>query len=81
MATKNIALVKKLNDQNCSNRSFKIENILLRDDLLSTVLNPPQEKPTADWEKQNIKTKLIINLYIEDSQIIYVKHLNNAKEI
>lgn len=81
MASKEIAFIEKLNDQNYGNWAFKIENLLLRDDLFSVLSNSPRGQPTADWTKQNLKAKSIINLCTEDSQIIHVKHLVNAKVI
>lgn len=52
MATKDIALTKKLNDHNCSNWLFKLENWLQREDVYLVILNPHLDPMTADWTKK-----------------------------
>lgn len=52
MTTKDIALIKKLNDQNFSNWSFKVEMLLLRDDLFKVVIVPiPENQQTTGLNK------------------------------
>lgn len=80
-ASKDINLVEKLNDSNYSNWVFKMENLLLKDDLSNIFIIPKPDPVMIEWNKQNAKTKAILNLTVDDNQIIQIKHLENDKDI
>lgn len=81
IAEKEIALIKKLNNHNYSNWSFKLENLLTRDNLFKLICDDTPATPDAEWDKNNAKARATIDMFIEGSQIIHVKHLKSAKLI
>lgn len=73
--SKDLASIEKLNNSNYSNWSFKIENLLVKFDLLKYIIEEPPETPDAAYLKSSGRAKTIINLCIADDLIIHVKDL------
>lgn len=82
MATsgKDISLIEKLNNNNIDNWVFNLEMLLIKVDLFKYTEDPPSS-PDENWQNNYAKTRGIINLCIEDSQIVHVKNLKTAKTI
>lgn len=78
-ACKKLVSVEKLNNTNNSNWIFKIENLLIKDDLHKYVVDDPLATPDCTYSKNSYKAKAIINLSIEDAQIANVKRPTNSK--
>lgn len=79
--SRDLASIEKLNNSNYANWLFKIENLLVKDDLFKYVLENPPETPDEAYTQDNVKAKAIINLSIEDGQILNVKQLDTPKQI
>lgn len=73
-------MIENLNSMNYSNQRFKIEIMLIKQDLLKALAENPPNPVTKDWLKKYKKARVRINLSIEDKQIIHIKHLNTARE-
>lgn len=74
MAThgKAISLTEKLNNNNYDNCVFKLEMILIKDDLLKYVTSDLPSTPDDSCRKNDAKTRGTI-ICIEDSQVVHVK--------
>lgn len=72
-------VIEELNSHNFSNCKFKIEMMLIKEDLFEVVTDYPPT-PTTDWTKQDKKTHSLINLNIENNEIVHVKHLYTARD-
>lgn len=73
------ATIKKLNNNNYTTWKYKLELLLIKEDLWDIV----QKNSVTDdvnWETKNNKAKAIIGLLLEDSQLVHVKKLKNAYE-
>lgn len=54
--------------------------LLIKEELFEDITETPPTPIITDWSKKDRKTRSIINLSIEDSQIIHVKNLQNARD-
>ena len=72
--------IDKLNNDNYNVWKFKLEMLLIREDLYNLVTDEPPEIITDQWRSRDRKARAIINLLIQDDQIIHVKNLTTAKE-
>lgn len=78
---KDLASIEKFNNTNYSNWAFKIENLLIKDDLFKYVVDGPPSTPDVAHSKNSARVNTVINLCIEDTQIVHVKNLQTLKEI
>lgn len=83
MAELHRANITKLNNDNYSVWKFKIELLLIKDDLWTQVST---EKPTdataaAAWQKRDDKARATIGLLVEDSQLIHIRKATTAKQV
>lgn len=74
-----ISTIPKLNSSNYSTRKFRIEMLLIKEDLISFVEDNPPAAPDKKYQKCERQVHALINLLIEDSQIIHVKYETTAK--
>lgn len=83
MATpgKEISLIEKLHNSNYDNWSFKLEMLLIKDDLFHFITEGPPSPQDDKWLKGDAKVRATINLCIDDAQIIHVKNLQTSKQI
>ena len=72
-------MIEKLNDKNYATWKFKVEMLLIKEELLEIVTDEIPEQITNDWNKKDRRARALINLSIEDSQIINVKNETTAK--
>lgn len=71
-------IIEKLNFTNYFNWKFKVEILLIKEDLFDAITETPLHTITTDCSKKDHKAMVIINLSIEDSQITHVKkHLEH----
>lgn len=69
----------KLNNDNYSNWKFKMEMLLIKEDLFDVIEEEPPRPVDVRWDKRDRQCRALINLYIEDNQIIHVKYETSAK--
>lgn len=73
--SKEISLIEKLNNNNYDNWAFKLEMLLIKDDLFKYVtLDPPATQRIYGDDK----LRGTINVCIEDSQTVHVENLKTA---
>lgn len=73
--------IAKLNNENYSTWKYKIELILLKDNLKEVIEREKNDNDNEnDWKKKDDQAKALIGLSIEDSQLIHVRKLKNAKQ-
>lgn len=80
MADAKVSL-EKLNDQNYSIWKFKVELLLVKEELLSLVSEPKPEVITAEWLAKYGKARAMIGLAVEDSQLVHIIRKQTAKEM
>jgi hypothetical protein len=73
----------KLSESNYQLWKFKMQMILMRDDVWDNVNLPKPEadKLPADWEKRESKAVAAIGLAVEDSQLVHLLTLTSAREM
>ncbi|GBN19276.1 Copia protein [Araneus ventricosus] len=71
--------IVKLNANNYSVWKFKMEMILIKEDLLHLIEDDTPSQPDEKYIKKDRQARAIINLCIEDSQIIHIKYETTAK--
>lgn len=52
----------------------------MQEKVYEIVIDAPPNPTVEEWSKKDSKARVIIHLSIEDSQIIYVKILENAHD-
>ncbi|XP_055522919.1 uncharacterized protein LOC129717100 [Wyeomyia smithii] len=70
----------KLNNQNYQSWKFKIEMLLIRDELWHVISQPKPEPVTAAWTKADLKARATIGLCIEDNQTSLIRNCTNAQD-
>lgn len=75
--------VTKLNNENYQIWKYKMELLLIREDLWSAITT---ERPTgtteiAAWQKRDDKARATLGLFVEDSQIIHIRKKTTAREV
>ncbi|GBN76739.1 Retrovirus-related Pol polyprotein from transposon TNT 1-94 [Araneus ventricosus] len=71
--------IVKLNANNYSVWKFKMEMILIKEDLFHLIEDDTPSQPDEKYIKKDRQARAIINLCIEDSQIIHIKYETTAK--
>ncbi|GBN13868.1 hypothetical protein AVEN_129991-1 [Araneus ventricosus] len=71
--------IVKLNANNYSVWKFKMEMILIKEDLFHLIEDDMPSQPDEKYIKKDRQARAIINLCIEDSQIIHIKYETTAK--
>ncbi|GBO07412.1 Retrovirus-related Pol polyprotein from transposon TNT 1-94 [Araneus ventricosus] len=71
--------IVKLNANNYSVWKFKMEMILIKEDLFHLIEDDTPSQPDERYIKKDRQARAIINLCIEDSQIIHIKYETTAK--
>lgn len=71
---------EKLNGQNFPVWKFKMELLLLKEDLWDLITEEVPIEPDVTWMKKNGKARALIGLMVEDNQLEYVKKAKNAKD-
>lgn len=71
---------EKLNGNNFSVWKFKMELLLIKEELWDVISEDVPVEQDATWKKRNGKAKAFIGLMVEDNQLGHVKKAKNAKE-
>ncbi|GBN06771.1 Retrovirus-related Pol polyprotein from transposon TNT 1-94 [Araneus ventricosus] len=71
--------IVKLNANNYSVWKFKMEMILIKEDLFHLIEDDTPSQPDEKYIKKDRQARAIINLCIEDSEIIHIKYETTAK--
>lgn len=69
----------KLNNHNYQAWKFKMEMMLIRDELWHVISDPPPNPVTSDWTKADTKARATIGLCIDDNQTSMVRNCATAK--
>lgn len=69
----------RLNNQNYQSWKFKIEMMLIRDELWHVIADPKPEPVKPEWTKADLKARATICLCLEDSQTSIVRTCTSAK--
>ncbi|XP_051163516.1 uncharacterized protein LOC127282958 [Leptopilina boulardi] len=73
-------VVQKLNGDNYSVWSKKIELLLIREDLWEVVKEEPPTPEDSTWAKKDNRARATIGLLIEDNQLVHIEDATTAKE-
>lgn len=71
--------IEKINCNNYAVWKFKVEMILIKEDLHNHITDDQPDRINTDWTKEGNKARAIINLSLEDSQIMYIKQESTAR--
>lgn len=80
----------KLSQDNYFSWKYKMQMYLIREDLWDVIEDTPPNQPGADaeaqvltsfnnWKKRDNKTRATISLFVEDSQLCYIRNEKTAK--
>lgn len=69
-STKEDTIIENLNANNYWNWQFKIEMLLIKEDLFDVITDSPPDTAKNDWVEKNKNVQALI--------IVHVKHLNNS---
>lgn len=72
---------KKLGDANYAVWKFRMELVLIQEDLLNVVTEQKPENPPADWITKDAKARALIGLSVEDGQLSHVIRAASSKEM
>lgn len=88
--------ITKLNNSNYSNWKFRIELLLLKENLWKKVIvgrrpaviptsnanpTPKNEKDLSDWDEADDQARGIIGLSVDDDQLLHIRNKKTAKEV
>ena len=75
--------ITKLNNDNYQIWKYKMELLLIREELWTVINTPkPEEAQQAQiWQKKDDKARATLGLFVEDAQIIHVRKKTTAKEV
>jgi transposase InsO family protein len=71
--------IAKLTNSNYQTWKFKVELLLIKDDLWDVVVKDPPDEVSADWQSKDRKARATIGLLIEDNQLHHVRKEATAK--
>lgn len=64
--------IEKLNGSNYQIRKYKIELVLIKDQVWDVVHEESPETPSAAWKRKDDKARALIGLQVEDSEFIHM---------
>lgn len=81
--------IEKLNNHNYSNWKYKVQLLLMKDNLFKKVIEGERPIPDgnssqrliAEWDAADSKAQAYIGLTVEDGQLIHIRNKNTAKEM
>lgn len=71
----------RLNDFNWATWRFRMELMLMREDIWSTVKDAKPEDATSAWTRKDEKARVLIGLALEDNQLSHIMDAGSAKEM
>lgn len=72
---------EKLGDTNYAVWKFRMESLLIQDDLLSVVTEEKPEDPPAAWTTKDAKARSLIGLNVKDSQLSHIIRAKTSKQM
>src|SRR6218665_1493064 len=79
MAGKSSNKIENLNNQNYQTWKFKMELLLIKEDLWETVTKEIPDLVTAEWHTKDAKARAIIGLQVADNQLHLIRKQTTAK--
>src|SRR6218665_1453483 len=79
MAGKSSNKIENLNNQNYQTWKFKMELLLMKEDLWETVTKEIPDPVTAKWQTKDAKARAIIGLQVADNQLHLIRKQTTAK--
>src|SRR6218665_3857779 len=79
MAGKSSNKIENLNNQNYQTWKFKMELLLIKEDLLETVTKEIPDSVTAEWQTKDAKARAIIGLQFANNQLHLIRKHTIAK--
>ena len=71
--------VQKLNGENYPVWSYKLQLMLIRDDLWSVIKDPTPILIDAAWRKKDDQARALIGLMVEDNQLMHIMAADTAR--
>lgn len=72
--------IAKLNNANFQTWKYKVELLLIREDLWHVVKNTKPENPDERWAKADRQARVTIGLLLKDDQLRHIKDTETAKD-
>lgn len=72
--------ITKLNGSNYQIWKYKVELLLLKEELWSVVSEEPASEQNQEWKNKDGKARATIGLLLEDSQVIHIRNCKTARE-
>lgn len=72
--------IKKLNNGNYQVWKYKLELLLIKEDLWDIVINEKPENVDATWMSKDGKARATIGLLVDDSQLVHLRKLKTARD-
>src|ERR1700733_9667699 len=79
MADKSHSKIAKLNNQNYQTWKFKVELLLIKEDLWEVITKEIPDPVTAAWQTKDGKARATIGLLVEDNQLHLIRKQITAK--
>ncbi len=73
--------IVKLNNSNYQIWKYKIELVLIKEQVWDVVNEEEPENPTAAWKRKDDKARAFIGLLIEVTEFIHVKKAKTSRSI
>lgn len=70
----------KLTNGNYSTWCYKMEMLLVKEDLWDVVVDEIPDPPDSAWKKKDGKARASIGLSVDDNQLIHIKRHSSAKQ-
>ena len=70
--------IAKLNGSNYQTWKFKVELLLIKEDLWDVVSEDPSEPVSAEWRTKDRKARATIGLLLEDNQLHLIRKETTA---
>lgn len=72
MADNTRVTITKLNNENYQVWKYKVELLLVKEDLWNVVSEEPPAEPDAAWKRKDGQARATIGLLVEDNQFIQI---------
>lgn len=73
--------ITKLNNDNYQTWKYKMELLLIKEDLWDVVSNAEPAKVSEDWQKRDNKVRATIGLLVEDNQLLHVRNAMSKRGV
>lgn len=73
--------LKKLGDSNYAVWKFRMELVLIQEDLFGVVSEEKPENPNPAWKAKDEKARALIGLSVEDGQLCHIIKAGSSKDM